>query len=991
MVSSRARRSRPSPRHSPLAPGQPSPRAETEDVFIGRAAELEAVGHAIASGERLITLLGPAGIGKTRLAHHCAAAIQRSRRRPIRRVAFCDLSEARTLDDIGGAVARSLGAPIAVQGSTVESVTQLGEHLASLGAVVLVLDNFEQVVDVGAPTLDRWLAQAPRAQLVVTSRERLRLPGERILELDPLAVPPPAERDLGVIAGSDAVKLFVARASAARPGFRLTGAIAPDVAAIVRKVDGIPLAIELCAARMGVLGPTQLLERLSRSLDVLVRSARGVVGRQATLRAAIDWSWNLLEPWEKDALAQCSVFRGGFSLGAAAEVMRLSEALGGEPSSARVVEAIQALHDKSLLRAYEPSGFPGELRYGLLEGVREYAAEKLAASGQAAAAKDRHARHFLVVGAAWARGADGHGGLAHRQRIALDAENLLAVCERSLACAPVTAEDGRRALEALLALSPVMVQCARGRLEPYVDQLDAALAATAADGESGLTRARALAMRAFADLVRGRFEHAFLGFHDALLLAREVGERSIECLALLSLGLFLAQADLPDDARARFDEARVIVDAMADPGLEGHWLLVVGGALTWWGDAAGAAARYEGATARFHQVGDALREGMALGQLGLARMNLGHYEEARADCERALGLLRQIDERRAEGYVLGVLGRVLQALGQHDEARSALEEALVVHRAVGDRWSEGFHVGLLGNLDFERGQLEGARRHYERAVSLFDALTSAPRADGEPGSRSVHRRYAGLYLVRLSAVLAVSGQLEDAARRLEHAELVLAGIQKDVAVAALTLHRAHLDLALAARATEGGDREGAARHLWTVRSAIREVEQGESGRSSLCRSEEVRFTLRVLRREMDVLAGMVAPRDAGPAAGAPDAFVVGMDARWFQRAGGERVHLLKNRAARLILRRLAMHRLHSPGEALALGKLFEAGWPGERISEGAANNRVYVTLTKLRKLGLYGLLQSRDDGFLLDPAANVLMEASTENEAGASSDLLIAN
>jgi hypothetical protein len=142
---------------------------------------------------------------------------------------------------------------------------------------------------------------------------------------------------------------------------------------------------------------------------------------------------------------------------------------------------------------------------------------------------------------------------------------------------------------------------------------------------------------------------------------------------------------------------------------------------------------------------------------------------------------------------------------------------------------------------------------------------------------------------------------------------------------------------------------------------------------------------------MDVLDGATPPRDADAAGGVPDAFVVGMDARWFQRAGGERVHLLKNRAARLILRRLALHRLHSPGEALALGELFEAGWPGERISEGAANNRVYVTLTKLRKLGLYGLLQSRDDGFLLDPAANVLMEASAESEGGAAADLLIAN
>jgi predicted ATPase len=277
--------------------------------FIGRQTDFEALQGALVH-EPLVTILGPPGIGKTRLAERCFEECEGAT------AWLCDLTETTSVDEICGAVSRVLDIPLGQDGSAA-GVEQLGVALAARGPVLLVLDNFESVVAYAAATVGKWLRQAPAARFLVTSRERLRLTGEIAFDLGPLTMP----EDNGDAGAFEAVQLFVARAKAVQRGYALTEEEAPLVAELVRMLDGNPLAIELAAARMRVLTTVDLLESLPRHLDVFAGNTIDASRRHLTLRDAVLWSWSGLKPWEQAALAQCAVFRGGFDMPAAQGVL----------------------------------------------------------------------------------------------------------------------------------------------------------------------------------------------------------------------------------------------------------------------------------------------------------------------------------------------------------------------------------------------------------------------------------------------------------------------------------------------------------------------------------------------------------------------------------------------------------------------------------------------------------------------------------------------
>lgn len=938
-------------------------------AFIGRAREVQAVDRCLDDGARIVTITGAAGMGKTRLALEWARQVQGAREASDRDGAslfFCDLSEARDIDDACAVFARAFAVPLAAAGTADEIVAQLGRALAESGLCVVILDNLEQLVALAPRILIPWLTLAPGAQFLVTSRERLRLDDEVCLELEPLSVPSADEREPREIASSEAVALFVARTRAVRRDFELTKADAESVAMIVRRVDGIPLAIELCAARMGVLAPQQLLARLARRFDLLVSGARGAPARKATLRGAIDSSWDLLEPWEKDALAQCSVFAGGFSLEAAEAVLDLHGAQESEAAPA-VLDVLQSLHDKSLIRAFDPQGSPAARRYGLLESIREYAEERLDELGGTAAGIERHAAFFLDL---CGPRISALPKLADVARVSLEVDNLMAVCTRALARRPLLPGDADTALRGLLLLEPVLLMCAKGRLEPYVAMLDAALDFDAAPLDR-IVRARALYTRALADLLRGRVLDCLRSFQRALDEARAAGSRPDEGLALTKIGLMLDHADRPAEARACFDQARAIAIDLGEPALHADWMLTTAGALIWRGRSANAAWYAEQAARGFRIAGDRRGESMACAQVALTHLSLGRFDEAEIAANQTLALLQTTADRRTEGYVLSILGRLRQVRGQLDDARAMLTAALAIHRAVGDRWSEGVIQGFLGNVAFEEGLLDDARIAYEEAVTQL-------RSTGE-------RHYSAIFLGALGAVELGLGRVDAATSHFAQAEARLDGVRVLSTRVTVDLYGGHADLERARGAAEGGDVEAAERHLRAAAARIARAQapSGDGAPAPILCAEDVRFAVRLLERALAEPARTA--ESPGPAR-APliPTLIVGPEARWFRIGERQPVLVLKAQAGRLVLARLVRQHIDASGRALSLGDLFEAGWPGERIAPKAAANRVYVTLTKLRQLGLGKLLQSRDDGFLLDPGAVVLEALDHEQPAGAS-------
>jgi predicted ATPase/class 3 adenylate cyclase len=353
-------------------------------TFVGRVTELERIPELLAS-TRLLTLSGPAGTGKTRLALRVARECDARFRDGVAYVPLASISDPRL---VAATIRQVLGL---AEDPGREAVDTLVEQLRSR-ELLLVLDNFEQVLPAAAD-LARLLAGTDRLCVLVTSRTVLHLEGEQEFPVPPLGLPSGGRRTgREEIERSEAVALFVDRARLAEPSFRLDERNAAAVAAICRRLDGLPLAIELAAARVKVLPPDALLARLSRRLEMLQAGATDREARQRTLRGAIDWSHDLLDPALRIVFRRLAVFRGGAALDALETLVPALPVEPGEPEIGDVLDPLAALVDHSLLRR---EGRDGEPRFLMLETIREYGLERLAAAGEAPAMAEAHARWFL--------------------------------------------------------------------------------------------------------------------------------------------------------------------------------------------------------------------------------------------------------------------------------------------------------------------------------------------------------------------------------------------------------------------------------------------------------------------------------------------------------------------------------------------------------------------------------------------------------------------
>jgi predicted ATPase/tetratricopeptide (TPR) repeat protein/DNA-binding winged helix-turn-helix (wHTH) protein len=643
----------------PALPAIPADR----DRFVGRVADLERLARALDEA-RLVCVTGPGGVGKTRLVLHYLAAL----RGGAGGVFFVDLSGARSRDDIVLGVASQLSLPLAGN-----DVARIGFAIASRGRCLVALDNLEQVVGAAREVIGAWLDRAPEATFLATSRAVLGVAGERVLELDTLG--PDDGRDL-----------FVARAGAV--GFVEEDAAIPE---LVARLDGLPLAIELAAARTRLLSPSELLARLSERFRWLGQP-EAPISRHATLRAALDWSWNLLDPWAAAALAQLSVFAGGFTLEAVETVVRLED---GAPW---VPDVLQMLVDRSLVARR------GGGRFDLLVSVREHAAEKGAAEAEAAAV--RHGAWFADFGTdASLLRLHRPGGSALRTRLTRDLANLIAASERAVARGDgVTAAHAARAAWAVLRGTgpyPVGVALLEGALTlPLPDQL----------------RVQVGVRAGHANALAARFDAARAHLDRSIALARSIGDRGLESEGLAKLA---GLGRLPYDERMAYArEALALARATGDLDLEAAALATVAGVGLNRVPKDEQYATASAAVALLRSLGSRYAESMALHTLGMAAYTCGREQEALLALDQALDAHRELGNRTGMAHTHLLLGVVHRQYLRPDQARVHVEHALELARACGDRPCEAAARTNLGTIHRVQGRFDEALVSYREALAI---------------------------------------------------------------------------------------------------------------------------------------------------------------------------------------------------------------------------------------------------------------------------------
>jgi predicted ATPase/DNA-binding SARP family transcriptional activator len=687
--------------------------------FVGREREIAAIRQAIGNA-RLLTLTGAGGSGKTRLALQVASQVEADFSEGVVWVEFAALTDPRLLP-------QQVTTVLGIRDEAGRSATAVLLDALRHRSLLLILDNCEHLADACAALVDTLLRGCPGVRILATSREALGVAGERAWLVPPLSLPP-ADTDLTPESSMrcEAVQLFVARAQDAVPGFVLKRTNAAAVAHVCRRLDGLPLAIELAAARVKVLTPEQIAQRLDNAFALLTGGSRTALPRHRTLRAAVDWSYRLLSASEQVLLQRLSVFPGDFTLEAVEAICT-----DGDLEAWEVLELLARLVDRSLVVMREHVGFA---RYHLLETVRQYASERLrqpdgngvkraCSAGQV---ERRHALYYADLAERAAEQLRRPGQLESLAVLELEHDNLRGVLAWSL-----KGPDAELALRLCLALREFWRM--HGHLSEGRRWMREALALSPT---ADALRARVLV--GAADLARLQGDHALARerLTEAEALARRVGDGTALAQALTSLGVQLVlQRDLPA-ARERFDEAIALHRELA-----ASWGLTIalGGrasvALAE-GDLALARALRAEAAEVSRRAGD--REGEAHALLGLGELarQQDDYASAGSAYERSLTLLRELGEPYHIAVALHDLAWVAINTGRLDEALQLLAEDLHLEIAVGSRDGPAFSVAGLAAVLLARGHGQFAALALAAAYRQLAAVgINPPPADAREWER----------------------------------------------------------------------------------------------------------------------------------------------------------------------------------------------------------------------------------------------------------------
>ncbi len=892
--------------------------------LVGRETELEELVAALSDG-RLVTIVGAPGVGKTRLAREVAAS-KREARGGVWQV---DLVAAADVADVCSAVEAALAAPAGARATREARVAALGKAIAARGPSILLMDGFERAAPFAAQTIGAWRDAAPAARFLVTSRRPLRLAAERMLAIGPLS-------------SAKAAELFVERA-------RAQGASLGDdpdsralVDDIVRRLDGLPLAIELAAARVRGLSLRALADALAHGIEVLAIGLADAPPRHASLALAIEASWSLLTAPERRAAARLAFFATEFSLESAAFLLDLEDAARAPAS----VDLLGALTDASLVHT-ERRG--GEATFRMLAGIRAFAHARLGAGDDREAASRRHAELVARDALTWSA-----AGL-ETPTPARAIGDLAAAFEATLATAP-----GGRRTEHLLAMAVCLDDAfgRAGRGGERTTYLDRAIDVAARERAEDARLAMALLRRARGNLALGRGAEARVDRQRAAAIPAAQQDPRVRA-ALVSAAAEEAFRDGQlETAHGLFEEALATHRALGDRGAEARARLELARIAF----AEGSLERARDFVGRARALATALGEPSLSAASMLADAQLTHEAGGDADCgalfERALAAAESAGDVATAFASTLALARVRIEQLRIDDARALLERALTLRPVAAHRRDEAIARARLGLCDEIDGRLADAAAIYE------DAIAAHAEAEDLAAEGTVRLWLARVEAARGEAARA-HGSLDEGRRRV-HAS----GAAPLLPLCDLC--EASVELA-ASRAWSGGALDASRDR---ARRALDAASRPLDGRAL---AADARIAAAMLARALgDAPASAAAATSVAP----DDALVVARSARRFRLPRGEAVSLSTSRSLRLILERLTDARENEPGTALAPEALLAAGWPGERVLHDAGASRVYAAVAQLRRKGLRDVLLRRDDGYLLDPRVAVVRAEDVEPRGG---------